>query len=165
MASRKLTALPTATEVTTSDKIYIVDVSDTTESPQGTSKQATVDKIIPSGTWTPTISGLVNGISVTSLGGIYSRAGNTVSAMAVFDATLGLAQNQGGFQFSLPIASNFTDDLNCIGIVVNGIVLSDLVYFDVNADVDNNTVSVGLEGLSLNLNFPKLVIEFKYVIL
>lgn len=46
MASRKLTALPTATEVTTSDKIYIVDVSDTTESPQGTSKQATVEKVI-----------------------------------------------------------------------------------------------------------------------
>lgn len=45
MASRKLTALPTATEVTTSDKIYIVDVSDTTESPQGTSKQALISEL------------------------------------------------------------------------------------------------------------------------
>lgn len=45
MASRKLTALPTATEVTTSDKIYIVDVSDTSESPQGTSKQAVISEL------------------------------------------------------------------------------------------------------------------------
>lgn len=45
MASRKLTQLPTATEVTTSDKIYIVDVSDTTESPQGTSKQALISEL------------------------------------------------------------------------------------------------------------------------
>lgn len=49
MASRKLTALPTATEVTTSDKIYIVDVSDTTESPQGTSKQALISELPSSG--------------------------------------------------------------------------------------------------------------------
>lgn len=49
MASRKLPALPTATEVTTSDKIYIVDVSDTTESPQGTSKQALISEFPSSG--------------------------------------------------------------------------------------------------------------------
>lgn len=49
MASRKLTALPNATEVTTSDKIYIVDVSDTTESPQGTSKQALISELPSNG--------------------------------------------------------------------------------------------------------------------
>lgn len=54
MASRKLTQLPTATEVTTSDKIYIVDVSDTTESPQGTSKQALISELPSSGITTLT---------------------------------------------------------------------------------------------------------------
>lgn len=54
MASRKLTALPTATEVTTSDKIYIVDVSDTSESPQGTSKQAVISELPSSGITTLT---------------------------------------------------------------------------------------------------------------
>ena len=49
MASRKLTQLPTATEVTASDKIYIVDVSDTSESPQGTSKQAVISELPSSG--------------------------------------------------------------------------------------------------------------------
>ena len=165
MAGRKITQLPTLTTPEATDKLVIVDVSDTSESPQGTSKQIAVSNLGISGTWTPTISGLVNSISVTALGGVYSRVGNTVSAMAVFEATLGLVQNQGAFQFSLPIASNFTEDLNCIGTVVNGIALSDLVYFDVNADSDNNTVGVGLEGIAVNLTFPKLVIQIQYLIL
>jgi hypothetical protein len=54
MASRKLTQLPTATEVTASDKIYIVDVSDTSESPQGTSKQAVISNLPSSGITTLT---------------------------------------------------------------------------------------------------------------
>jgi hypothetical protein len=143
------------TTITSSDGSIDIDLTD----------PSAPDLSIPSGTWTPTISGLVNSISVTALGGVYSRVGNTVSAMAVFEATLGLVQNQGAFQFSLPIASNFTEDLNCIGTVVNGIALSDLVYFDVNADSDNNTVGVGLEGIAVNLTFPKLVIQIQYLIL
>lgn len=64
MASRKLTALPTATEVTISDKIYIVDVSDTTESPQGTSKQATVSELPTSGI---PLSGTAEGAPLTGV--------------------------------------------------------------------------------------------------
>ena len=39
MAGRKITQLPTLTTPTATDKLVIVDVSDTSESPQGTSKQ------------------------------------------------------------------------------------------------------------------------------
>jgi hypothetical protein len=39
MANRKITDLPLLTETDSEDRIYIVDSSDTTESPQGTSKQ------------------------------------------------------------------------------------------------------------------------------
>jgi len=42
MAGRKITQLPTLTTTEASDKLVIVDVSDTSESPQGTSKQIAV---------------------------------------------------------------------------------------------------------------------------
>jgi hypothetical protein len=42
MAGRKITQLPTLTTPTATDKLVIVDVSDTSESPQGTSKQIAV---------------------------------------------------------------------------------------------------------------------------
>lgn len=153
MASRKLTALPTATEVTTSDKIYIVDVSDTTESPQGTSKQAVISELpssgitsltstdgsididntdpsapdlsIPSGTWTPVASDVTNDATVTLLGGIYSRAGNIVTAGFNWEVQLDAAQLDTTFTVNLPIPSTFTaaTDLNAAitGTFDNGI--------------------------------------------
>jgi hypothetical protein len=57
MAGRKLTALPSlAGKPADGDKFYVVDVSDTSESPQGTSKEVTYEELeIPtSGTATIT---------------------------------------------------------------------------------------------------------------
>jgi hypothetical protein len=45
MAGRKITQLPTLTTPTATDKLVIVDVSDTSESPQGTSKQIAVSNL------------------------------------------------------------------------------------------------------------------------
>lgn len=57
MAGRKLPVLPTLGEFPQADdKMYIVDVSDTSESPQGTSKQVPFGEIIQTGTYTPTIT-------------------------------------------------------------------------------------------------------------
>jgi hypothetical protein len=45
MAGRKITQLPTLTTPSATDKLVIVDVSDTTESPQGTSKQIALENL------------------------------------------------------------------------------------------------------------------------
>lgn len=78
MAGRKLPILPNlATFPESGDKMYVVDVSDTSESPQGTSKQinfgviAQIDK-----TFAPTVSALENGtfsvtnFLITEVGGV-----------------------------------------------------------------------------------------------
>lgn len=78
MAGRKLPILPNLTTFPDSgDKMYVVDVSDTSESPEGTSKQinfgviAQVDK-----TFAPTVSDLENGtfeifnFLITEVGGV-----------------------------------------------------------------------------------------------
>ena len=62
MAGVKITDLTPLATAVSGDLLYIVDISDTTESPQGTSKSIEVGNLIPtipvlsSGTWTPTFS-------------------------------------------------------------------------------------------------------------
>jgi hypothetical protein len=74
MAGRKITQLPTLTTPAATDKLVIVDVSDTSESPQGTSKQIALENLgsgltsIESTTLDVSIDGdvaTVNGISGT----------------------------------------------------------------------------------------------------
>ncbi len=65
MAGVKITDLGTLTTAVDADLLYIVDVSDTSQSPQGTSKQIELGNILSSGTYTPTVSGEVNGIIAT----------------------------------------------------------------------------------------------------
>lgn len=107
MASKKLTQLPTATEVTTSDKIYIVDVSDTTESPQGTSKQATVANVLPNGTWTPEFTTFIGAITAATLNSAtYLRVGNIVSCSISLSIEVDFSSdNTGSFEFTLPFST------------------------------------------------------------
>ena len=46
MANEKLPQLPILTAVTGQDLFYVVDVSDTTDDPTGSSKQITRDEIL-----------------------------------------------------------------------------------------------------------------------
>ena len=165
MAGVKVTDLPALGTAAPDDILYIVDTT------ADQSRKIEVQDIysgmpqFESGTFTPTISGLINNISVTALSGIYSRVGNVVTASVIVDATFDTLATQGAFQFSLPIASNFAVDSDCIGTVVFGLDLTELFYFDVIADVANNTVSVGLEGNTANANLGKLLIKIQYVII
>ena len=105
MAGRKLPILPNLTTFPDSgDKMYVVDVSDTSESPQGTSKQidfgviAQVDK-----TFAPTVSELASGtfeifnFLITEVGGVveFSFGGR-------FDLDGG--ETSGGCKIDLPPA-------------------------------------------------------------
>lgn len=79
MAGLKITQLTTLGEAASDDLLYIVDVSDNTQSPQGTSKQIEVGNILPieSGTWTPTIT--TDYQSSTLFNAIYVKVGKSVS--------------------------------------------------------------------------------------
>lgn len=159
MASRKLTALPTLTDVALNDKIYIVDVSDTTESPQGTSKETTIDKINKSGSYDPTISN-VSGLTTTAVTpGFYSRSGNIVTASFTIGLELAALSTDGSFNFTLPILpdANFANSRMLTGTysVFDGL-LSSVNFASIESTPSAKTgtfnIQVGIAAATVGLN-------------
>lgn len=85
MAGIKITDLGAITEAASDDLLYIVDVSDNTDGPDGTSKKIAVANLFESGTWTPTIT--TDYQSSTLFKAIYSKAGNCVNFSIDFSLT------------------------------------------------------------------------------
>ena len=145
MAGVKITDLGTLATAASNDLLYIVDVSDTSQSPQGTSKQIEVGNVldIESGTWTPTLvdgSGSISGSSLQSA--FFSRVGNIVTCSIALNADADFSSfSVGEIQFTPPIA---TTSLNSIGTISNGIgkVL--------NGQVINNKLNFYSDDTSIN---------------
>jgi hypothetical protein len=109
MAGVKITDLGTLTTAVDADLLYIVDVSDTSQSPQGTSKQIELGNIVKSATWTPTFTVQSGSFVVAAIGGIssYNKTGNFVQFFfklrIAFD-TDSIAE----FSMTLPFSSTLT---------------------------------------------------------
>ena len=132
MAGVKITDLGTLATAVSGDLLYIVDISDTTESPQGTSKKIEVSNLLDfeSGNWTPTLEGFNNAITGATLqNASYVRVGNFVTCHIKMFITFDFSSvDVGNLQFSYPIVSTSYDG----GGVVNG----QNIYFSLNGQVD-----------------------------
>ena len=80
MAGVKITDLGILTTAVDADLLYIVDVSDTSQSPQGTSKQIELGNIVKSGSWTPVFTNINGTFTAAAIGGTanYNKTGNFV---------------------------------------------------------------------------------------
>ena len=138
MAGVKITDLTPLATAVSGDLLYIVDISDTTESPQGTSKSVEVGTLFERGTWIPTFSGgafsVTNPVLDTA---IYSRVGNivTCSIAGFVDVDFTGVFISGYFTFTFPIPISASP--NSIGIAslnlsnqVNGLVKENFIQFD-----------------------------------
>lgn len=116
MAGVKITDLGTLATAASDDLLYIVDVSDTSQSPQGTSKQIEVGNMlasldIASGVFTPTASDLNQLDSVTPFEGTWSRVGEVVTFGFYYEGIITSGNTLGSFKFDLPeILNDFTTD-------------------------------------------------------
>ena len=105
MAGRKLPALPSLNEFPSSDDIvYLVDVSDTSESPDGTSKQNEFGKIAQvDKTLAPTVTDEVGGtFTVTNF--LIDKVGDIVTFSFAGRFDLAAATTSGGCNIDLPTA-------------------------------------------------------------
>jgi len=107
MAGVKITDLTPLATAASDVLLYIVDVSDTSESPQGTSKQIELGNIVSSGSWTPTFSTFFNGITDATLAtAFYSKVGNIVTCSITLSIDVDFSSdNDGSVQFTLPFAT------------------------------------------------------------
>lgn len=167
MAGVKITDLATITSAATDDLLYIVDVSNTTQSPEGTSSQIEVGNMFSSGTYTPTFSGYVNGIAVTPNSASYIKVGNIVTVSAQINIQLDTSEVTGTFEMSLPVASNFTSQKQCFGLMQYSFsgILAEIVGLTIGAEVTNNTCEVSLEVATPTANLAYCTIQFQYEVL
>lgn len=164
MAGIKITDLNTLSTAASDDLLYIVDVSDTTQSPQGTSKQIEVGNMFSSGTFSPTISGETNGILVPSAEGTYIKVGNIVYCSVQLEIQLAPLQDTGSFELSLPVASDLTSQKQCIGVLqwsYNGFY-DQIQGLTIGGNIGNNTCEVGLLTKDQEALLQYCVLQFQY---
>ena len=168
MAGVKITDLGTLTTAVDADLLYIVDISDTSQSPQGTSKQIEVGNMFSSGTYTPTISGEVNGIVVTPNSASYIKVGSIVNVSAQIGIQMDTGETTGTFEMSLPVASDFASQKNLFGLMQwsNGSgSLAEIVTLDISAETTNNTCIVVIETLTAEALMNFCALTFQYEVL
>ena len=166
MAGVKITDLGTLTTAVNEDLLYIVDVSDTSQSPQGTSKQIEVGNMFSSGTYTPTISGETN-LTAAPNAATYIRVGNVATVSIQLGIQFAAGENSGLFEVELPVASNFTTQKQCFGLLQYSYAgtESELVGLTIGANTTNYTCQVGIEVVTDELVMQYATLQFQYEIL
>jgi hypothetical protein len=167
MAGVKITDLTPLATAASDDLLYIVDVSDTSQSPQGTSKQIEAGNLFSSGTYTPTIS-QENLLTAAPIEATYIRIGNIVNVSVQLSIQLDALQNSGGFELSLPFASDFTSEKQCFGIFQNsygGQDLANVLSVDIGCSTIRNTcyVNVATSIDQANLDYSTLTFQYQIV--
>jgi hypothetical protein len=168
MAGVKITDLGTLTTAVDADLLYIVDISDTSQSPQGTSKQIEVGNMFSSGTYTPIVSGEVNGIVVTQNSATFIKVGSIVSVSAQIGIQLDTGEVTGTFEMSLPVASNFANQKNLFGLMQYSFgpgTLAEILLLEISAETTNNTCFINLEVATPTANLAYCTLTFQYEVL
>ena len=163
MAGIKITDLTTLGSAASDDLLYIVDVSDTSQSPQGTSKQIEVGNMFSSGTYTPTASGFVNGINVNPQSAKFTKVGNIVNCTLQIEIQLDVEETTGSFELSLPIPSTFTNSKELVGMMQYG-AMAEIVSLTIGAETTNNTCLIDIEVATANITMTLTVLTFQYEI-
>ena len=160
MAGVKITDLtPLTTTVASDDLLYIVDISDTTESPQGTSKSIEVGNLLDyeSAAFAPVLSFLTDAIVTTSgPDGVYSKIGNAVTLTFIFNIELDFTINPTGtLNLTLPVSigSGFGYGVGVIDTAEN-----------INVTISNNTLKVNSDDLTLVLALTPIYCTMQYII-
>lgn len=167
MAGVKITDLGTINTAATNDLLYIVDVSNTTQSPQGTSRQIEVGNMFSSGSYTPIFSAETNGIIATPNSATFIKVGKIVTVSAQIEIQLDTGQDTGTFEMSLPVASNFTSTKNLFGLMQFSHLgtLAEIVELDIQAEITNNTCFIALEVATQGKLMQYCTLQFQYEVL
>jgi hypothetical protein len=165
MAGVKVTDLTSTSTAAATDVFYIVDTG------ANQSKQIEVQNIysglpqFESGTFTPTVSNETYNEVVTPLATYYSRVNDVVNCTYFLNVTLDTGQTQAQFELSLPVASNFTNVKDLVGIISHDADSSELPTWSISANTTNNTAQIGLTAVTSGYNYQYIYITIQYLVL
>ena len=165
MAGVKVTDLTTLGVADPTDVMYIVDTS------ANQSKQIEVQDIysgmpqFESGTFTPTVSNETYNEIVTPLAAYYSRVNDVVNCTYFLSVNLDTGENQAQFELSLPVATNFANVKDLVGIIAHDNDTSELASWNLSANTTNNTANIGLTSVTTAYGFAYIFITVQYLVL
>jgi hypothetical protein len=165
MAGVKITDLLTITEAASNDLLYIVDVSNTTQSPEGTSSQIEVGNMFSSGSYTPTASAETN-LTTFPRQSTFIRVGNIVNSFVIIDITLDVGEDTGSFELSLPVPSNFTSSKQLNAVIQwskDGTSLAEITAIDIISI--GSIMQVSITTATTNADLTSCAISFQYEII
>ena len=167
MAGVKITDLTTITSAASDDLLYIVDVSNTTQSPEGTSSQIELGNIFSSGTYTAIASAETN-LTTNFLSSTFIRVGNIVNCFLLIDIILDIGEDTGSFELSLPFASTFTNNKQLNGVIQwskDGNPLSEITAINIVSNSGSTNMLVDIITATTNAQLQSCVIAFQYEVL
>jgi hypothetical protein len=166
MAGVKVTDLTSTSTAAATDVFYIVDTG------ANQSKQIEVQNIysgmpqFESGSFTPVISNEVDVVGATVDGGLYSRVGDIVTMSFRFGFGLDTGQSSGTFNFSLPIATNFTTRYQLMGVAkLNNTLVTDTTNYTIESDFTNNLGIISLGSSAAADTFQDCEMMVQYLVL
>ena len=127
-----------------------------------------VESLFSSGTYIPTVSGVVNAISATPNSATFIKVGGIVTCSIQLEITMDAGETTGAFELSLPVASNFTTAKNLFGLMqwsTNGISLAEIVGLNIGAETTNNTCFVEITTANATANMQYVNMQFQYEVL
>lgn len=165
MAGVKVTDLTTLGAADATDVMYIVDTS------ANQSKQIELQNIysglpqFESGTFTPTVSNETYNEIVTPLATYYSRVNDVVNCTYYLEVQLDASESIAQFQLSLPVATNFANAKDLIGIIAHNSNVSELPGWGISANTVNNTAQISLSAVTTGYNYQFIYITVQYLVL
>ena len=164
MAGIKITDLTALASAEAADYLCIVDVSDTSSSPEGTTKKIEVANIIPvvptiaSGTWAPTLGDFTNCVTdASAISAYYTRVDNIVTATiyASVDLDFSLGSGAGYCDYDLPIATASSERIG-IGQLLEQSTNCNIASFNTKIRFDSTSSS--------NIGATNFTFTFQYEI-
>lgn len=118
-----------------------------------------------SGTFTPTVSNETFNEVVTPLATYYSRVNDVVNCTFFLNVALDTGQTQATFELSLPVATNFANPKDLVGIIAHDADYTELVNWNLSANTVNNTANIGLQAVTTGYNYQYIYITVQYLVL
>ena len=124
MAGVKITDLTPLGTAASDDLLYIIDVSDTSESPEGTSKKVELGNIVSSADFQSTATAQTGFDILTLNEGVYTKVGDIVQYGCKIDFTLAAtgvgADQDGQFDIDFPEKlNNFSSDFHSFQLTIS----------------------------------------------